>query len=78
MTSLAAELLGILSDVTAPMRPGSLSRVLHVTGYAGDDGNPIPVEQIDAALEELLVAGQVEQVWRRGTAAYRAMNGGSA
>ena len=73
VTALAAALLEVLSDVTAPMRADSLSRVLFCTGIVGSKGDPFPIEQINTALDELLAAGQVERLWHRGTAVYRAL-----
>ena len=78
VTPLAAELHNILSSANAPMKPDSLGRVLHVTGYVDGKGDPFLSEQIDAALQEMILAGRIEKVWRRGVASYRAMNGGSA
>ena len=71
-TPLSAALLDVLASVTTPMRADSLVKVLHVTGFVRSSGDPIPIEQITAALDEMIVAGQVEKVRRHGTAHYRA------
>ena len=58
----------VLSSVTAPMTPASLGKVLHVTGSVNSKGNPFPIEEITAALNELIVAGRVAKVRRHGAA----------
>ena len=72
MTPLADAIVAILDGereypaVTA----AALSRVLHVTGYSGRI-EPVPEDEIEAALVELIAAGSIEAIWRRGTAHYR-------
>ena len=70
MTPLADEIHRILVDEDGrpPLSVESLCRVLHATGYAGGQAG---AGDIGAALAELLAAGQVELVWRRGAAHYR-------
>ena len=72
---LTTEILDVLASATTAMRTESLSRVFRAVGVVGNGGDPIPIERIDAVLEELRVAGQIERVRARGgTARYRAMN----
>ena len=78
MSELSTALVDVLSSVRSPMRPDSLVKVLFCTGIIGPNGDPIPVELITAALNELVLAGRVEKVRRHGSAAYRARDGGSA
>ena len=77
MTTLADAILEILSTATVSMRADSLGRVLFVTGF-DSGGRQVPVEQVDITLDELLRAGQVKRVNRRGVASYRAVNGAPA
>ena len=72
MSDLAAIILDILLSVTRPMQAGSLARVLFVTGAVVGDREPASVKQIDLALEQLVSAGRVERVRRRGDYQYQA------
>ena len=61
-----------MRSVTAPMTPSSMIKVLFVTGVTSN-GDPIAVTLVNAALEELVVAGQAERIWRRGVPVYQAL-----
>ena len=68
MTLAKARLRVLTDEVGHPaLGVGALSRVLFVTGVDGG-AEPVPTKTIEAALEELAEAGEVERVWRRGGA----------
>ena len=70
MTPLAGAVLQILESEREypPLSVEKITFCLKVTGAAGHD---LTVADVEAALAELLAAGQVELVWRRGAAHYR-------
>ena len=72
MTPLADRLLAVLRDEAGypPLGAVKLAEVLRVTGYVG---GPVSVGEVGTALVELVAADQVERVWRRGAAHYRAV-----
>lgn len=72
--ALAAEIFRILSSATVSMKPAGLARIFHALGIVDSRGDPIPIEQITVALEELVAGGQPERLWRRGTVRYRALD----
>lgn len=74
MTVLGAEILKILIAEAQypPLSTESLVKVLHYTGYSGRPER-VPVAEVETVLQELLAGGQVERIWRRGVACYRAM-----
>ena len=66
MTPLATAVLSLLTDEAGmpPLSAGSITRVLWCTG-SGEKGRPYTVAELEAALEELLAAGQIERVTTR-------------
>jgi hypothetical protein len=70
MSPLAAELLRILEAEAGhpPLSADSLQNVLHAIGYGTDR---VPLPEIEAAVGELLAAGQVEVAWRFGVPRWR-------
>jgi hypothetical protein len=68
--ALAAAVLAILVGEAdhPPLSAAALARVLHVTGYVG---GPVTVPKVEGAMDELVAAGQVDRIWRRGAAHYR-------
>ena len=73
LSPLAAEVLHILQAETGypPLSAESLSRVLWAIGYGPER---VPVPEIEAALSELLAAGQVEVLSRSGVPRFGAVN----
>ncbi len=70
MTALAAELLRILEAESdhSPLTAAALVKVLRAIGYPE---GPVTAEQLEAALAELVAAGDVERASWRGKVCYR-------
>ncbi len=68
--TLAEEIVKLLAVET--LSAESISGVLWVTGR-GSTADPIATQEIERIVGELMVAGQVERIWRRGVQHYRAL-----
>lgn len=70
MTPLAGEIFRILRDEAAypPKSAAMMVKILKFTGYPH---GPAGLPEVEAALREILIAGEIERIWRRGAAHYR-------